>query len=318
MVKILKYLAIYPFLLHDCQLMITFAGKSTADMTDEQYLHPLIVSTDLINELGLIVFDDIHQMPIYGEPYITPYFTLSICVKGWLDMEYDSNPVRFQSGDVAIVHANHTLYAHSNSDDYHNILVAISPRFESELRTLTPATHIDFYHYLMHPSFHLTENQQANILRLIWLMKSISLSDIKDRELLLKGMLHITVVLLQNYRTVNGQAIQPLSPRQELVARFHQAIIKHFRESREVRFYANLFCQSPKHFSTVIKEHTGINALQWINNYVTIQAKTLLRSRQQMTIQQVAHHLGFQDQASFSRFFKSQTGVSPSEYRSSV
>ena len=85
-----------------------------------------------------------------------------------------------------------------------------------------------------------------------------------------------------------------------------------------VALCADLFCLTPKHFATVIKEHTGINALQWINNYVIIQAKTLLRSRQQMTIQQIAHHLGFQDQASFSRFFKSQTGVTPTEYRSTI
>lgn len=46
-----------------------------------------------------------------------------------------------------------------------------------------------------------------------------------------------------------------------------------------------------------------------------IQAKTLLRHQQQLTVQQIALKLGFSDQAVFSRFFKSNEGISPTEYR---
>ena len=50
--------------------MITFAIKLDAIMASKQQMHPLLVSDELINERGLMVFDDIHQMPIYHEPYI--------------------------------------------------------------------------------------------------------------------------------------------------------------------------------------------------------------------------------------------------------
>ena len=49
-----------------------------------------------------------------------------------------------------------------------------------------------------------------------------------------------------------------------------------------------------------------------------IQAKALLLYQQRLTVQQIALRLGFADQATFSRFFKANTGLSPSEYRTSL
>ena len=133
--------------------------------------------------------------------------------------------------------------------------------------------------------------------------------------MILKGLLHILATLLQDYRRENGKVDSPLSPRQELFIRFHQAVVEHFSENREVRFYADLFCLTPKHFATIIKQQTGITASQWISSYVMIQAKTLLRHQQQLTVQQIALRLGFPDQAAFSRYFKANEGVSPTEFR---
>ncbi|MBE6261237.1 MAG: helix-turn-helix domain-containing protein [Prevotella sp.] len=295
--------------------MITFAIKLDAIMASKQQMHPLLVSDNLINERGLMVFDDIHQMPIYHEPYIAPFFTVSLNVQGWVRAEYDMRPVRFQAHDIAIVHANHTLYAHESSADYHAILLAISPRMEQEMKSLTPSHFVGFYHYVLQPDFHLTDEQTENVVRLLLLLKSISESETQGREMILKGLLHILATLLQDYRRENGKEDSPLSPRQELFIRFHQAIVEHFRESREVRFYADLSCLTPKHFSTIIKQQTGINASDWISNYVMIQAKALLRHQQQLTVQQIAIRLGFPDQAAFSRYFKANEGVSPTEFR---
>lgn len=284
-------------------------------MTNKQQLHPLLISDELINERGLVVFDDIHQMPIYHEPYIAPFLTISLNVQGWVRAEYDMRPVCFQTHDIAIVHANHTLCSHESSADYHAILLAISPRLEQEMKSLTPTLFVGFYHYVWEPDFHLTDEQTENVVRLLMLLKSISGSMTQSREMILKGLLHILATVLQDYRRENGKEDTPLSPRQELFIRFHQAVVEHFRQSREVRFYADLFCLTPKHFATIIKQQTGITASQWISSYVMIQAKTLLRHQQQLTVQQIALRLGFPDQASFSRYFRSNEGVSPTEFR---
>ena len=287
-------------------------------MEKDRQIHPLLVSDELINARGLMVFDDIHQMPIYHEPYVAPYFTISLNIQGWGDAEYDMRPVRFERHDIAIVHAHHALCAHGSSADYHAILLALSPRLQEEMKALSPSVLIDFSSYVWQPHFHLTDEQVVNLVHLLQLLKNISQSDIPERDTVIKHLLRVLAALIRDYRHQNGYEHIPLSPHQELFARFHHAIVEHYRTNRKVSFYANLFCLTPKHFATVIKQQTGIPASEWINNYVMIQAKTLLLYQQRLTVQQIALRLGFADQATFSRFFKANTGLSPSEYRTSL
>lgn len=132
---------------------------------------------------------------------------------------------------------------------------------------------------------------------------------------MLGDLLEVLFLQLQDYRRENGIETRRPSPREEIFTSFYHAIEQNYRESREVCFYADLQHLAPKHFATIIKQQTGTGALQWINSYVIIQAKSMLRHHRQMTIQEITNHLGFPDQAPFSRFFKMNTGLSPTEYR---
>ena len=277
--------------------------------------HPILVNDELINERGVVVFDQIHGLPVCGEPYIAPYFVISLNMKGWARLEYDMRDVRFEKNDVAIIHLNHAISSISSSPDYHAILLVMSSRLTQEMKNLTPSIFMGFYQYVWQPQFRLTDEQHANIVSLMRLIKNVSESDMSSRESILKGLLHILATFLMDYRRQNGHNDPPMTRRQELFIRFHQAIVEHYRESREVRFYADLFCLSPKHFAAVIKQQTGIMASDWISNYVMIQAKTMLHDEQQLAVQQISQRLGFPDQSAFSRFFKANEGISPSEFR---
>ena len=277
--------------------------------------HPILVNDELINERGVVVFDQIHGLPACGEPYVAPYFVISLNLKGWARLEYDMQDMRFEKNDVAIVHVNHAISPISTSPDYHAILLVMSSRLRQEMKNLTPSVFMSFYQYVWQPQFRLTDEQHANIFSLMRLIKNVSESDMPSRESILKGLLHILATFLMDYRRQNGYNDPPLTRGHELFIRLHQAIVEHYRESREVRFYADLFCLSPKHFASVIKQQTGIMASDWISNYVMIQAKTMLHDEQQLSVQQISRLLGFPDQSAFSRFFKANAGISPSEFR---
>ena len=88
-------------------------------------------------------------------------------------------------------------------------------------------------------------------------------------------------------------------------------------QEEEERADAELQNLTPKYFGTVSREATGIGVGEWIANYVIVQAKFLLRHQSNLTIQQVSNKLGFKEQTTFSRYFKTYTGMSPKEYRES-
>ena len=63
-----------------------------------------------------------------------------------------------------------------------------------------------------------------------------------------------------------------------------------------------------------MKETTGKSASDWIDDYVILEAKALLKSTN-MTVQQVGDELNFFEQSFFGKYFKRIVGVSPREYK---
>ena len=102
--------------------------------------------------------------------------------------------------------------------------------------------------------------------------------------------------------------------RQEgIFQRFIGEVEKHYRKERGVKFYADLLCISPKYLSTVIYKISQQLAGEWIDAYVILEAKTLLKSGR-LTIQQISEQLNFSNQSFFGKFFKRCAGMSPKEY----
>ena len=277
--------------------------------------HPFVLQSDEIAERGLVVFDDIREMPLYNEPYVTDLMTIGLTVSGRVRAECNMKPAMFESHDLVVLMPNHILSFRDTSADYQAMAVVMSRAFQEELRVRYPDGYRNTNHYLYRPNVNLSGHQFQRILDMFHLLKDISCEDSPFRTAMLGHLLEVMFMQLEDYRRENG--VEPYIPslREELFYNFYNAIELHYRESREVQFYADLFHLSPNHFSSVIKQQTNISALQWINSYIIIQAKSMLRHHRQMTIQEIANHLGFPDQASFSRYFKTNTGLSPTEYR---
>lgn len=100
---------------------------------------------------------------------------------------------------------------------------------------------------------------------------------------------------------------------EEIFQRFIGEVEKHYRKERSVKFYADLLCISPKYLSTVIYKISQQLAGEWIDAYVILEAKTLLKSGR-LTTQQISEQLNFSNQSFFGKFFKRCAGMSPKEY----
>ncbi|GAA4322418.1 AraC family transcriptional regulator [Mucilaginibacter gynuensis] len=104
--------------------------------------------------------------------------------------------------------------------------------------------------------------------------------------------------------------------KEELTFRFLKLLPQHYREQRSVLAYAAMLNITPKYLSQTIKEITGKTAGEFIDEMVLMEAKILLNDLS-LTIGQVASYLNFSDQFFFSKYFKKQAGISPSQYRKS-
>ena len=116
-----------------------------------------------------------------------------------------------------------------------------------------------------------------------------------------------------------SKQVEPSRSRARRVGYIHDfmaLVHTHHQRERSVAFYAEKLFISPKYLSLIIKEATGRTAAEWIDEFVILEAKNLLRFSGK-NIQQVAYELNFPNQSSFGKYFKHLTGMSPSQYQRS-
>jgi two-component system response regulator YesN len=71
---------------------------------------------------------------------------------------------------------------------------------------------------------------------------------------------------------------------------------------------------SPYYFSKLFKDETGENFIEYLTNIRIEVAKKLLKNRN-LSIKNVCAETGYSDPNYFSRIFKKQVGITPTEYR---
>lgn len=275
--------------------------------------HPYIQQQDIIAKQDVVVMDDVRGLPLYGESYIAPDLLIVLCHQGKV-WGRDMITELCGTHDVGILLPDQIFTAWQASDDYRATMVAVSRQFYDRLMLSYPYTR-QTPRYRRHPNTHLTDEQYNSVLDAISLLRTITNTQSVHRAEMLSNLLAILINMIGEYHVSNNPQKINLSSNELLFNRFYDALMQHHRESHEVTYYARLCCLSPKHFSEVIRHETGIGASEWIATYITMRAKSLLDSYRDYTIQQISDHLGFSEQSAFTRFFKRQTGITPSRFR---
>lgn len=105
------------------------------------------------------------------------------------------------------------------------------------------------------------------------------------------------------------------SPKNVRMSRqFLKLVAIHYRTERGISFYAKELGTSKENLCRNIKSCTNMTALDVIDYLIIIDAKTQLKSTS-ATIKEIGISLGFDNLATFCRFFRRHTGVSPLKYR---
>ncbi len=113
-----------------------------------------------------------------------------------------------------------------------------------------------------------------------------------------------------------SHAVEPVrSEKDEFIAfRFLTNVNQHYKEHRNVSFYADKENLSISHFIRLVKEKTGKTPSHWITTITVVNAKLLLRESD-MSVKEIAAELNFPEQFTFRKFFKTNVGIPPKAYR---
>ena len=104
-----------------------------------------------------------------------------------------------------------------------------------------------------------------------------------------------------------------LSRNEQLFQGFIREVQKNYMVNREVSFYASKLCITPKYLGVVVAQVSGRRPLEWIRDYVILDAKAMLLSRE-YSIQQISQILNFPNPSFFSKYFREAVGCSPSKF----
>ena len=66
-------------------------------------LRPLQPLVNTVEQQGLVVLNYVTSLPIVGEQYISPYYVISLCERGTVEVEYDMKQFVFHPNDFTIM-----------------------------------------------------------------------------------------------------------------------------------------------------------------------------------------------------------------------
>lgn len=133
------------------------------------------------------------------------------------------------------------------------------------------------------------------------------------------------IELLLNYssRYYKRQFITYKAVNDHLIEKFEKVLNSHFNNDDElqkgmptVHNLADQLNVSASYLSDMLRSLTGLNTQQHIHNRVIETAKEIL-STTDLSVSEIAYHMGFEYPQSFTRLFKSKTNQTPLEFRQS-
>jgi len=246
---------------------------------------------------------------------------LELCTAGTVEKMTVNGRCTISAGTLLILSPAFPMFEIARSADYQS--VTLHERIENLLPVLAQNLPSAAKVPAITPYMSLNDEQQARFLQ--------SVERIHEKELELRDLTHpvqqkiqTTVITLLRQATLleyallfSGQLLhqpQPLSHKRQIMMTFLLTLNTEYRQHRAVQYYAEKQSLTPRHFADIIKQESGYTPMEWINMVTINQAKNLLR-QPDMQVKDVAAQLGFPEQFTFRKYFKTHTGMSPTEYQ---
>lgn len=133
------------------------------------------------------------------------------------------------------------------------------------------------------------------------------------RSEILRGFLKIFLIYLTRQLHKEPQP-ENTSKSVELVRQFFAAMEKNYINKKMVTDYAEELVVTPNYLNEVVKKVTGFPVSHHIQQRIVLEAKRQA-AYSNLSMKEIAYHLGFEDIPHFSKFFKNASGKSFTDFR---
>lgn len=167
------------------------------------------------------------------------------------------------------------------------------------------------------PSISLSDDQTKLLREHLWLMINVVKSESKFKTESIRAILSSVFYFIAGVWAEKAvvQREKVVSGRTQIVFdQFINLVSEYHTQYRNVGFYAERLSLTPKYLSRIIRDASGRSAPEWIDDYVILEAKNLLKYSG-LPIKEIVYKLNFPSQSVFYKFFKARTGMTPTEYK---
>ena len=135
--------------------------------------------------------------------------------------------------------------------------------------------------------------------------------DKHERKLL---MLALTYRLCSIYSARLSQQSGVIGRKKDIFLDLIHLIGKHYAEHRDVAFYADQMCLSPKYLSVLVKSVCGYTVQQLVFKAI-VRHSIFMMLNTNKSIKEISDYHHFPNISAFGTFFKKHTGLSPRHFR---
>ncbi|GHU55382.1 transcriptional regulator [Bacteroidia bacterium] len=143
----------------------------------------------------------------------------------------------------------------------------------------------------------------------------------KDKHTI-RNLIYETLTLL-NRAYINENHVLPVLPdeiknvKNHYVNEFLRMVSTEYNRQHSIRYYSDKLDITPNYLNEMVKKSIGMNAKQYIQNKITLEAKRIL-AYTDLPVTAIADSLCFENTSYFIRFFRTQTNYTPMQYRNLV
>lgn len=250
-------------------------------------------------------------------------FLAFYCMEGRFSIDIDLHSYEVEEGSLIIYTPGNMVRVSSyDSEELRKlnfIIVASSEAFITDVRVDFNRLYDDSLLALENPCIRLAADEREMLRKYYELTETLLYQDIPNNDKAVKylgaSLFSLMGSIWKNRIDVAEESTRPRSIRTKaLYENFLKLVSENHSSQRTLKFYADKLCLTPKYLSKLIKGISGRTAAEWIDGFVILDAKNLLKYSD-LSIKEIAFKLHFASVPSFYKFFNKQVGMTPTSYR---